>query len=431
MKPTERICFREFNKSPFIKSPIKEIIYTYAHKVSLIIQIQLGGMDLPTDKDFNTIRRQYLAEKAIVFDRVQRLVRCVVDCKLYDQDAIAAHNALELARSISAEYWEHSPLQLRQISGIGPVALRKLVQGDIKTITQLASLDTASIERVLSKNPPFGKKILDFVNNFPRLTLNAEIIKILKDSTQVKVQIKVRLGFANANVPYSQHRALSLTFLAEVSSGRLGHHWRGSIRKLEKALDFTFTCQLSDPGDTIICQLACDELVGTVQTTVLKPDIPASAFPLPKLAPRVNVQRLSSEDADFEWDDNEEADFLAALTSAEGGHVVGLGGSYGEDDDFKDIDLFDEEGDILRPEDDPTERPESIQLPNGKWRCNHRCSDGRGTKSGNTCKHRCCRDGIDKPRKAKKGNGGPNAKTTKVRLPMRVKLTKLTVSSQL
>src|SRR5580700_2240852 len=226
MKPTERICFREFNKSPFIKSPIKENIYTYAHKVSLIIQIQLGGVDLPTDKDFNTIRRQYSAEKAIIFDRVQRLVRCVVDCKSYDQDAVATHNALELARSISAEYWEHSPLQLRQVSGIGPAALRKLVQGDVKSIAQLASLDTASIERILSRNPPFGKNILDFVNNLPRLTLNAEIVKVLKASTPVRVQIKVRLGFANAKVPYLQHRALSVTFLAEVSSGRLGHHWR-------------------------------------------------------------------------------------------------------------------------------------------------------------------------------------------------------------
>jgi ATP-dependent DNA helicase HFM1/MER3 len=402
MKPTERICFRELNKSPFIKSPIKENISTFAHKVSLIIQIQLGAVDLPTDKDFNTIRRQYLAEKNIVFDRVHRLTRCVVDCKTYDHDAVATHNSLELSRSILAEYWENSPLQLRQINGIGPAALRKLVQKNITTLAHLASMDTASIERVLSRNPPFGKKILDFVNDLPWLTLDAEIVKkILKSGAPVKVQIRARLGLANTKFPSFQHKTLSLTFLAEVSSGDLGHYWRGSIKRLEKAFEITFICELLDPEDTVTCQIACDELVGTVRRVVLKPDIPESAFS-PRPAPKADGIRASNGDADFEWDDIEEADFLAALTSIEGEFTRTQRNSYGRDDNFKDIDLFDDEGHITIPEEVVAEQVEPLQLPSGKWMCNHRCSDGRETKSGNACKHKCCHEGIDKPRKVKK-----------------------------
>lgn len=36
-----------------------------------------------------------------------------------------------------------------------------------------------------------------------------------------------------------------------------------------------------------------------------------------------------------------------------------------------------------------------VQLPNGKWQCNHSC------KNKLTCKHLCCREGLDKPRKTK------------------------------
>jgi ATP-dependent DNA helicase HFM1/MER3 len=36
---------------------------------------------------------------------------------------------------------------------------------------------------------------------------------------------------------------------------------------------------------------------------------------------------------------------------------------------------------------------ETRQLENGKWACNHKCKDKK------TCKHMCCREGIDKPAK--------------------------------
>jgi ATP-dependent DNA helicase HFM1/MER3 len=42
---------------------------------------------------------------------------------------------------------------------------------------------------------------------------------------------------------------------------------------------------------------------------------------------------------------------------------------------------------------------EPIQLPNGKWQCNHACSGGVLTKAGKPCTHRYCREGLDKPRR--------------------------------
>lgn len=45
--------------------------------------------------------------------------------------------------------------------------------------------------------------------------------------------------------------------------------------------------------------------------------------------------------------------------------------------------------------------PEPVQLPNGRWQCNHVCTAGGRTKTGKTCQHACCRDGLEKPRKPK------------------------------
>ena len=174
MKAGERAYLRELNKSPFIKWPIKETVTTAAHKISLIIQVQLGGVDLTNEKDFN--RRQYMTEQSLLFDRIQRLVRCVVECKAYDNDAVATQNALELSRSISAQYWEHLPNQLRQVSGVGPAAVRKLVAAGITSVDSLVASDSATIERIMSRNPPYGRKVLDSLSDFPRLTLKADII---------------------------------------------------------------------------------------------------------------------------------------------------------------------------------------------------------------------------------------------------------------
>src|SRR5450756_535314 len=176
MKPQERPFLREFNKSPFIKYPIKETVSTTAHKISLMIQIQLGGIDHPTDNDFAVVRRQFLTGKGIIFDRIHRLIRCVIDCKAFDCDAVSTRHALDLARSLIAEFWENSNLQLRQIPQVGPAAVRKLVSNDINSIEKLMQKDTSTIERIMSKNPPYGRKTKDILMGFPNLSVGSEIV---------------------------------------------------------------------------------------------------------------------------------------------------------------------------------------------------------------------------------------------------------------
>jgi ATP-dependent DNA helicase HFM1/MER3 len=405
MKPTERATFRDFNKSPFIKSPIKENISTTAHKISFIVQVQLGGVDLPTDKSFN--RRQYLAEQNIVFDRINRLVRCVVDCKESDCDAVATQNALELARSISAEYWEHMPAQLRQIPQIGVAAMRKLVQSQINSVEKLATMDSATIERILSRNPPFGQKMLDVLKDFPHLTMKAEIIgKILNTGQNPKVKIKASLSYSNPRSPFWRRQTPSLTFVGSVSSGKLAHVWRGSIKKLEKGFDVIFIAELLCPSDAVSCFLACDDIVGTVQTAILTPDILASSFPPVKASvaakPRLPKEDEEDEDQDedFKWDDLEDQDLLAVVKNAEDSKKT-----YDDDTwldrfiDIDDLDIYPMDSKATKNAKENYEASEPVQMANGRWMCNHNCRDGRILKNGQACKHKCCHEGLAKPPK--------------------------------
>jgi ATP-dependent DNA helicase HFM1/MER3 len=400
MKPNERTVLRELNKSVFIKYPIKENITTTAHKISLMIQNQLGGAELlgPDGKDFNT--RQYATDKTIIFDRIQRLIRCIIDCKSADCDAIATRYALELARSLSAEFWENSNLQLRQVPQIGPVAHRKLVAGCINSIEKLFSLDPATVERIVSKNPPFGMKMLDCLISFPHLTLTGEILGNAHYKAGELPQIKVRsvLGFSNKQTPIWCGRKPSLTFIAETSDGKLVHFWRGNIQQLSNSHELKYTVELSCPDDTITCYVACDEIVGTVRSFTLKSNVPASAFPIskPESTTASNVAEIEVDE--FGTTELEDDEFLAAV------NVVEAHGSIHGSDYFSDVDEAEEVISTERnmKEKKPFKILESVQMENGKWTCNHSCRDGQPTKTGQKCKHRCCKEGLDKPRKIRK-----------------------------
>jgi len=149
-----------------------------------------------------------------------------------------------------------------------------------------------------------------------------------------------------------------------------------------------------------------------MRSAILRPDVPPHVFPTSKVTEVGNTQsgktvskrasskskpgskRRASETGFDEFDDAGIDD--ADLALAENGG-------------FENIDDFDDEP---RPNastsrkkhrtsnihDDETRTHEPRQLANGKWACNHNCKDKT------SCKHLCCREGLDKkpkPSKAK------------------------------
>lgn len=109
MKAGERLLFTEMNKDVGIKFPIKVDVALPAHKISLLIQMELGGVELPPTDASRKYKRQYRQDKGIVFQHVNRLIRCTIDCQLHLKDSASARHALELGRRLAARAWGSSP----------------------------------------------------------------------------------------------------------------------------------------------------------------------------------------------------------------------------------------------------------------------------------------------------------------------------------
>ncbi|KAI1077275.1 hypothetical protein F5B20DRAFT_593082 [Whalleya microplaca] len=404
-KPDERALFRELNKSPFILYPIKETVTQTWHKISLMVQIHLGGVDFPSDKEFTSVKRRIGMEKVTIFDRLNRLVRCVIDCKAFDGDGVGTKNGLELARGIAAHAWENKPWQLSQIPGFGPVAVRKWVSHGVRTVLGLADKEFDEIERISVRNPPYGRNLLKTLESFPRLTMRVDILgkNGLQSSPQetVSVTLKVNLGHANVKdgLPWKS-KVPAVTFMVSTTDGNLACFWRGNLKVIKKlaGFDLKFPVVLSGPHQKISCYFSCEEIVGTEVVKTLEPNIPAEAFKDIKAQPACSPTGNLHDDS-FEYGDVSDRDMLNALNSTEKNDPKDHNGqpespAYSDsldshEDGFPFID------DVLSQEETVPSASEPVRMENGKWTCNHRCRNGAPTKSGKPCVHRCCHEGVD------------------------------------
>jgi ATP-dependent DNA helicase HFM1/MER3 len=171
----EKSLFKQLNKSPSIRFQIPVNLDLPAHKVSLIIQSVLGAADISWDGDNAKHKNQYVSETQIVFKNVNSLIRCIIDCLISQGDSSSIHSALMLERSLGSRSWDDSPLQLKQIEGIGVVAVRKLVNAGIRCMEDLEACDPHRIETLVGRNPPFGMKVLELVSAFPKLRVSLHI----------------------------------------------------------------------------------------------------------------------------------------------------------------------------------------------------------------------------------------------------------------
>ncbi len=378
-----------------------------------MVQIHLGGVELPHDKEFGHLKREIACEKTAIFDRLNRLVRCVVDCKAFDGDGIGTRVGLELARAVAANSWENKPTQLNQIPGFGPVTVRRWISHGVHTVLGVADRDFLEMERISGRNPPYGKNLSTTLEKFPRLTLKAELMELPKQDScgegNVSIVVKAHLGHRNTkHAPSWNNKVPAVTFMVEVSDGSLAYFWRGNIKKLNAdcGLELSFPVMLSGPAQVISCYFSCEEIVGTQIVKTFEPQIPASAFTCQARAQMRHrgPPKLNLLDSDLDFEDVEDADMLDVLNSANLNSERASPSDYlGPPDTVVVVDDDDDDGfplidDLIAKEPLPTTTTESRKMENGKWMCHHHCRNGAPTKSGKPCSHRCCHEGLDKPR---------------------------------
>lgn len=175
LKPGEKSLYKEINRANGIRFPVKVDIALPAHKTSLLLQSELGGVDFPDGEQYQKHKFPFQQDKNFVFNHITRLIRCVIDCQIHLEDSVALKNALELARSFGARVWDNSPWQMKQFDQIGTVAVRKLTAAGITSIDDLQLTEAHQIDMALSRNPPFGSKLLARVAEFPKLRVSVKM----------------------------------------------------------------------------------------------------------------------------------------------------------------------------------------------------------------------------------------------------------------
>ncbi|KAI2629930.1 P-loop containing nucleoside triphosphate hydrolase protein [Hypoxylon sp. NC1633] len=411
-KPDERVLFRELNKSPFILHPIRETLTQTWHKVFLIVQVHLGGVELPSEKGSFHFKQRIAADKFAVFDRLNRLVRCLVDCRAYDGDGLSTKAGLELARALAANSWENRPSQLSQIPGFGSVTVRKWVSHGVHTVLSLADRSFEEIERISSRNPPYGMNLLKTLDKFPRLALRAQLTTTAnarqsQPDDSVAVTLNVNLRHCNKkDPPIWNDKVPAVTFIVLTTDGNLAYFWRGNLRKVDKSagLNLKFPVALSGPDEKISCWFSCEEIVGTQVTETLEPDVPKAAFRNKKVQSAVHLPpAMDSLDDSMEYGDVPDEDMLTAaldLTNPNGETEPEPLDYPGPLDDIEeDLPIVD----TLLPQTPDPSAPGPVKMDNGRWMCNHRCRNGGLTGAGKPCSHKCCHEGLDKPRPPPRG----------------------------
>ncbi|OAP54666.1 hypothetical protein AYL99_11114 [Fonsecaea erecta] len=340
----EKSFYKEINKAPEIKFPVKVDVALPCHKISLLIQAELGNVALPDGETHKKHHHQSRIDKAPVFAHANRLIRCIIDCQIHLEDGTSTRNALELGRSLAARVWDNTASQLRQVEGLGEVAVRKLAAAHINSIDTLLNTEPSRIEIVLGKHPPYGHQLLQKLEAFPNLRISVkETAREVLAGNGVKIKIIAELGFLNKQLPRIFNKKIfSICFLAETSHGALVDFRRFNPKRLESDGQVCLTLHVTRPTNYVNCYVMCDNIAGTSKYAKLQ------LSDIPKLVE--------------EFDD---------------------GG-------INDQDLLDLEADVV------TYR-EPTQLRNGRWTCQHDCNE-----QNKKCKHRCCKEGVAKPRRRPK-----------------------------
>ncbi|GAB1738685.1 hypothetical protein NU219Hw_g3482t1 [Hortaea werneckii] len=399
----EKSMYKDLNKNQSIKFPIAVNLDLPAHKVSLIIQSVLGAVDLPSEEGKH--RTEYQTAKSTIFQHVHRLVRCIIDCQLHLNDAVTTRNALMLARSLAAHVWDDSPLHMKQLEGVGPVAVRKLAGAGIKSIEDIENSEAHRLEHILSRNPPYGAQLKERARDFPKLRVSLKTVgvPVVKKDEHVEVKVVAEIGFLNEKVPEQfQRRAVYFCMLVETSDGSKVHFARVSAKKLNKGQEVPFTARLTDATQVVRAYVMCDEIAGTARSAVLKFGLPASAFPVTNGAEQMIEQRTTQKANTTKRQASKSRINVPPKTSDEfdDAELDDTDLVLAENDAFTSIDELDlTMGDTsnkatttkkgLSGQATSTTKPR--QLPNGRWACNHTC------KNKVNCKHLCCKEGLEHP----------------------------------
>ncbi|KAL7913273.1 hypothetical protein GGI35DRAFT_491442 [Trichoderma velutinum] len=278
IRQAEKNLFREINDHTGIPYPITGPVTDSWHKVFLLIQIDLLRGGWPNKISANG-RKELMRDSGRIYIVMDRVLRCLADIFGEREDGRGVTVTLDVLRSVNAKVWEGSEMELLQVEGIGAAKMKRLADANVKTIKQLAGLEFYHIERLLSRNPPFGHQMLNQLSGFPLLHLQISVISSYNPAQDDKQDAsmsgprqswvtRIVLGYSNGSIPTWCKRSPWATLVIEGDDGRLLWFWRGSVKRME-GTKIMFVCLDAKKGESVKATFACEGIVGTlVRSTV-------------------------------------------------------------------------------------------------------------------------------------------------------------------
>ncbi|KAE8223277.1 hypothetical protein CF319_g3670 [Tilletia indica] len=405
MRQGEKNLFQTLCKNEEIRFPPVKV-NGVKEKVSLLLQAVLAGLPLQECLGSKTVGYSPALDAFTIFRHAPRIVKAMFDIFLAKGHGQALQNAFTLLRSINGRSWEGKPAVLRQLEGVGEKTLKILSGAGLLTLGDVAGTDPRRIELLMNRNPPFGDKLVNQAKAYPHFHLDVEQVGEEVQDQGVQVTIKVKVGLQDMGVKVKTSKkesgaALAVCVLTMSSDLTLFDFRKMPLKKLSADKEFKIKCRLDKPSQRIVVTAACDEIAGSAVRSELRHSLPASSFP------KVSVLGKTAEDLDKE----------RALQELE--ECIDF---FDKDDDL-DLDLDDREGrastkptpskaSIATPqteskgaetEDEAESDHEPEKLPNGNYKCMHQCKS--------SCRHLCCREGMERPPQKKK-SGKKKASTT-------------------
>ncbi|KAJ3497261.1 hypothetical protein NLG97_g2039 [Lecanicillium saksenae] len=260
IRPAERAWLRHINEHTSIPYPIAEPITEPWHKASLVVQIDLSGQPWPS-KITQAARKELLGERGRIYRVFDQVTRCIIDVLGHRGDGRGEGSGSSSTGS-----------ELLQIDGIGAARLKRLSDAGIRTVRRLSGLECYHIERLMSRNPPYGQTLLRQLAGFPLLTLEVESLGEKEKKEEVDGgggswwMVRVVMGFENKAVPTWKGKTPWVSCVMEnASDGRLTWFWRGSAKRLDgEGGKEIVVGVMGYQGCKLRVALACEVLVGTM-----------------------------------------------------------------------------------------------------------------------------------------------------------------------
>ncbi|EPQ25851.1 uncharacterized protein PFL1_06526 [Pseudozyma flocculosa PF-1] len=346
IRQVEKPFLQALRVLPEIRFPPKAV-GSVADKVSILIQTTLAGINiqphLQSAATSGATSFSPFAEIGAIFRHAPRICKAMLDLALDRSDGAMAKATFELLRSLCGKAWDASPAVLRQLEGVGERSIKALAAGGLGTLAQIADAAPHDIELLLNRNPPFGSKVIQSARSLPRFDLS--VVECQKAQTasapapldddidgdadsrpSVVVNVAITVGLRDYAAVSKRSRTSGLPIYVCVltlsSDLDLCNFSRLPISKLSEPRSLTVSCRLNRRGQKVVVLAGSDEVAGSLVRAELRPDLPDSAFPAPR------VSRFGVVDPDQQWENEQLLEGLDA------------------DTDFRldDVDLFDEGG---------------------------------------------------------------------------------------